>query len=870
MDDLISNDTNDDPIDLSRIDYVLAYHLNERMSGKSEISQENRETYLANLEKNGLKLRTIHEMDNKGTMVYILIETPINKLFEIAEKIKLKLPIEKNDLFQKEHPHSILNKFRCFMPDEIKIQDSYRNYFTAAYSSNLHDKFKPFFNENINEQLIIPKKDRCLIAYEILSRTSFSVREDPSIFSDSRDDQNIGIELLVAKGHFDAAYPLHENYGEIEEETDCEVTPTKTTRQLLWDYWASPKSMLMYQPIYMVRNYFGEKLAFYFSWLGFYTTWLVLPSIVGLIVFIYGCITVAFDQPTNDICNDRNGSGSLIMCPLCDNSYCKFWSLRSSCLYSKITYLVDNPATIFFSIFMAVWTVLFIEFWKREQTRLQFEWDVIGFGKGNEMIRPEFELKVNEKRTNPITGETEPFVPLKKLIKRYTFSATVCIFMVCLVLALVFGVIVYRVVLMMVLSRSESVRKYSGPITSFTAASINLIIIIILGRFYAWLAVKLTDMEYHRTDSNYEDSLTIKMYLFQFVNYYASIFYIAFFKGRHEFLFNYTEPCDQSGCLIELCIQLAIIMVGKQILNNVQEVLYPIVQNSMNRNYLRRKGNKVSPWKEDLNLMGWSSLTLFDEYLEMVIQFGFITLFVVAFPLGPLFAFLNNMLEIRIDAFKVLTQLQRPIPRPAKDIGIWLPILNTISKLGVITNGAIIAFTSEFIPRLVYQYGYGAGDLNGYVNFTLSVRSTLDTDNLPSNLNITTCRYRDYREPYTSDNKYEYTSIYYQVLAARLMFLVFFEHVVFLIVTLMHLMIPNVPKDVKSQIEREKFIAQKALWQVKPNKENSNVLDILVDRHQRLKKRFKRNRQTHDSKGVQSSTEKNDSSVEDEMLINNN
>lgn len=85
---------------------------------------------------------------------------------------------------------------------------------------------------------------------------------------------------------------------------------------------------------------------------------------------------------------------------------------------------------------------------------------------------------------------------------------------------------------MMVLSRSETTRKYSGPITSFTAASINLVIIIILGRVYAWLAVKLTDMEYHRTDSNYEDSLTIKMYLFQFVNYYASVFYIAFFKGR--------------------------------------------------------------------------------------------------------------------------------------------------------------------------------------------------------------------------------------------------------------------------------------------------------------------------------------------------
>ena len=128
--------------------------------------------------------------------------------------------------------------------------------------------------------------------------------------------------------------------------------------------------------------------------------------------------------------------------------------------------------------------------------------------------------------------EEEPFVPISKLIQRYCLSVTCVLFMICLVIALVFGVIAYRVVLMMVLARSESTRKYSAPITSFTAASINLVVIVILGRVYAWVAVKLTDMECHRTDASYEDSLTVKMYLFQFVNYYSSVFYIAFFKGR--------------------------------------------------------------------------------------------------------------------------------------------------------------------------------------------------------------------------------------------------------------------------------------------------------------------------------------------------
>lgn len=33
--------------------------------------------------------------------------------------------------------------------------------------------------------------------------------------------------------------------------------------------------------------------------------------------------------------------------------------------------------------------------------------------------------------------------------------------------------------------------------------------------------------------------------------------------------------CGPGGCLMELCIQLAIIMVGKQIMNTILEMLFP-------------------------------------------------------------------------------------------------------------------------------------------------------------------------------------------------------------------------------------------------------------------------------------------------------
>lgn len=55
--------------------------------------------------------------------------------------------------------------------------------------------------------------------------------------------------------------------------------------------------------------------------------------------------------------------------------------------------------------------------------------------------------------------------------------------------------------------------------------------------------------------------------------------------------------------------------------------------------------------------------------LFAVIQFGFVTLFVASFPLAPLFALLNNIIEIRLDAKKFVTELRRPVAIRAKDIG---------------------------------------------------------------------------------------------------------------------------------------------------------------------------------------------------------
>lgn len=80
----------------------------------------------------------------------------------------------------------------------------------------------------------------------------------------------------------------------------------------------------------------------------------------------------------------------------------------------------------------------------------------------------------------------------------------------------------------------------------------------------------------------------------------------------------------------------------------------------------------------------------FQDYLNVcciaVIQFGFVTLFVASFPLAPLLALVNNLFEIRVDAWKFTTQFRRIVPEKAQDIGAWQAILQGVTILAVVTN----------------------------------------------------------------------------------------------------------------------------------------------------------------------------------------
>ncbi|KAK5624778.1 hypothetical protein RRF57_000494 [Xylaria bambusicola] len=78
------------------------------------------------------------------------------------------------------------------------------------------------------------------------------------------------------------------------------------------------------------------------------------------------------------------------------------------------------------------------------------------------------------------------------------------------------------------------------------------------------------------------------------------------------------------------------------------------------------------------------------DYHEMVIQFGYLSLFSSIWPLTPLAFFINNWVELRSDAMKIAITSQRPIPWRSDSIGPWLNALGFLSRTGSIVSSALV------------------------------------------------------------------------------------------------------------------------------------------------------------------------------------
>ncbi|XP_064459416.1 anoctamin-7-like isoform X1 [Ornithodoros turicata] len=767
-----------------RIDFMLVFEDSEGVRMNKHDGW--RQTFMANLRKAGLDMEEEVVEGERKTVHFIKLSAPWAVLVQYAEELCVRAPLQAHPNPSVNWSANLLSLLRIPNIMDSDIPNRPLDYYTCTFKKSKLDRF--LGSENQEEYFTTTQRVR--IVYEILQTAQYGKRRKAQI----------GIDRLIEEEVYTAAFPLHD--GPFRKPQYYMAPSSLNKRQVLFEYWAKWSCWYKYQPLDHIREYFGEKIGIYFAWLGFYTGWLLPAAVVGLIVFLYGIITVSKDAPTNELCH----SGMRYkMCPKCDESYgCSYWYLSDLCISTKLTYLFDHPGTVFYAIFVSFWAVSFLEYWKRKSASLSHHWDCMDFEEEEERPRPEFAAKATRIERNPITGVKEPSFPARIRKKRIAAGFAVLLLMLILVLVFMVSVIIYRVLVSIPMFRSKSFKGVASVIASSSGALVNLIFIMILGKVYERLALRLTQWEMHRTQTDFENNLIFKVFLFQFVNFYSSIFYIAFFKGRFvgypghysHLLGLRNEECSGSDCLSELAQQLAIIMVGKQIINNAQEILVPKIKAWWHRHKTKFISDVAqSRWEQDYQLI--QNEGLFQEYLEMVLQFGFITIFVAAFPLAPLFALLNNWVEIRLDAQKFVCETRRCVPERAQNIGVWFTILELLTRIAVITNAFLIAFTSDFLTRTVYRYEYNF-NLEGYINFTLAVA--------PNGTLSQHCRYRDHRDP-----EGNWTLFYWKLLAVRLAFVIIFEHVVFGVCRLIDVLVPDIPSELELKIKRERYLAKQAL-----------------------------------------------------------
>ena len=105
-----------------------------------------------------------------------------------------------------------------------------------------------------------------------------------------------GLKSLLDDKVYDSAFILHEDSC-ISLKTKCicsketdeekEIRLSEDPRKEMEDTWWT-KKLWQFQPLWKIRNYFGEKIALYFAWAGLLFASLLVPALFGLACFFYG------------------------------------------------------------------------------------------------------------------------------------------------------------------------------------------------------------------------------------------------------------------------------------------------------------------------------------------------------------------------------------------------------------------------------------------------------------------------------------------------------------------------------------------------------------------------------------------------------
>ena len=437
-----------------------------------------------------------------------------------------------------------------------------------------------------------------------------------------------------------------------------------------------------------IRDRLGEKVAFYFSFTQSYFAFLMFPAAFGF----------------------------------------SAWVLLGS--FSPVYAIVNG-----------LWCITFIEYWKHQEVDLSIQWSVKGV---SAMSQKRKGFAAEKKIKDPVTGEMVEYFPGTTRLSRQLLQIPFA-----LLAALALGTLIASCFAVEIFLSEV----YDGPMKSVLVGSLQLhqglllmhpqvflptgiltTMVPTLTTLLTTIATQLTDYENWDTVESYESAMTQKIFILNFITSYLPIFLTAFvYVPLGSLIVPYLDifsltarpfaesetqlQTPKAGFVINperLRKQVIYFTVTAQAVNFAMETLLPWVKRQGFRKYVEHKsasaakssGTRPEVHIEDIEeetvfltkVRNEAELDVYDvtsDLREMVVQFGYLTLFSVVWPLTPLSFIINNWIELRADAVKICVEMQRPNPIRAESIGPWLDSLSFLTWLGSITSAALVYMFSD-------------------------------------------------------------------------------------------------------------------------------------------------------------------------------
>jgi hypothetical protein len=218
-----------------------------------------------------------------------------------------------------------------------------------------------------------------------------------------------------------------------------------------------------------------------------------------------------------------------------------------------------------------------MEAWKRQQNRHAQAWGMVGFS-DDPPLRPEFTRAAKLARSY-VDGKPSFYMDALVYRAKQTFTSSMTLTALGAVVTAVGSIFWLRIVLSK--QSIDNGGEIPNGLPDYITSAINAVQIQIMNFVYTILARKLTDFENHAAVTAYDDSLTVKLAVFQSINSYFGLVYIAIIKNNMNFG-GLHQQCKSNAdgepdCMGEMQSQLAILMLTKLIVGMLNQFLLPLI-----------------------------------------------------------------------------------------------------------------------------------------------------------------------------------------------------------------------------------------------------------------------------------------------------